>query len=105
MIRFKEPALSMLPTMQALVEDAMYVSQGDIPMSEGDTAYHWSCEESVLTSRYYQLVDVSACPQQRFSAKILTPKDGSSFILERTTNGIYQVNLRILYGPCLFSCV
>ena len=33
----------MLPTMQGLVKDAVYVSQGKIPMYVGDAAYRWSC--------------------------------------------------------------
>ena len=33
----------MLPTMQGLVENAMYISQGGIPMYEGDVSYQWSC--------------------------------------------------------------
>ena len=35
----KAPMLSMMPTMQVFVEDAMYVSQGKILMSGGDAAY------------------------------------------------------------------
>ena len=34
----------MLPTMQLLVEDAMYVSQGGIEMYVGYVAYQWICE-------------------------------------------------------------
>ena len=33
----------MLTTMQVLVEDVMYVSQGGITMSGGDALYYWSC--------------------------------------------------------------
>ena len=33
----------MLPTMQGLVEDVIYVSQGGIPISGGDAAYQWNC--------------------------------------------------------------
>ena len=32
------------PTMQVLVEDAMYVSQGNIPMYGGDAEYKWICD-------------------------------------------------------------
>ena len=31
----------MLPTMQGLVEYAMYVSRGGLPMSVRDTEYQW----------------------------------------------------------------
>ena len=34
--------------MQGLEVDVMYVSQGKIPISGGNDAYHWSCEESGL---------------------------------------------------------
>ena len=33
----------MLPTMQGLVEDEMYISQGGTPMSGGDYVYKWIC--------------------------------------------------------------
>ena len=59
----KEPAPSILPTILGLGEDVIYVSQGQIPMSGGDTTYQWSLEEPGLTSRSDQLVDASTCPQ------------------------------------------
>ena len=34
----------MLTTMQGLEEDAMYVSQGEIPIYGGDDVYQWSCD-------------------------------------------------------------
>ena len=33
----------MLPTMQELMEDAMYIYQGGLPMYLRDAAYHWIC--------------------------------------------------------------
>ena len=33
----------MLQTMQGLVEYAMYISQGGIPISGGDDVYQWIC--------------------------------------------------------------
>ena len=33
----------MIPTMQGLVEDMMYVSQGGIPRSRGDAMYKRIC--------------------------------------------------------------
>ena len=39
----KEPASSMIPIMQGLVKDAIYVSQGGIKISGGDAAYQWNC--------------------------------------------------------------
>ena len=37
----------MLPTMQGLVEDVMYVYQGGIPMSVGYDTYKWVCAWSL----------------------------------------------------------
>ena len=39
----KSPVLSMMPSMQGLVEDAIYVSQVKIPIFGGDAAYQWIC--------------------------------------------------------------
>ena len=82
------------------MEDVIYVSQGGIPMSVGDAAYQWSCEDPGLTSRYDQIVGASACLYKSFFAKLLTPKDGVNFILASLTNRIHQVDSRILIGPC-----
>ena len=58
----------MLPAIQVLVGDVMYVSQGGIPMFGGGGAYQWSCAwhmslphgiinqyETQLTRRKYSL--------------------------------------------------
>ena len=37
------PVVLPCPTMQGLVEDVIYVSQGGLPMSRGDAAYQWIC--------------------------------------------------------------
>ena len=37
------PVILPCPTMQELLEDVVYVTLGDIPLSGGDTAYQWSC--------------------------------------------------------------
>ena len=90
----------MLPTIHVLVKDAMYVSRGEIPMYVGDAEYQWIYEDSGLTSQYDQLAGVLAWMHQIFSAKLLTPKDGSSFILASLTSRSHQVNYRILLVPC-----
>ena len=46
----------MLQIMKGLVEDVMYVSQGEILMYGEDVTYQWSCEYPSITSRYDQLV-------------------------------------------------
>ena len=33
----------MMPTVQGLVEDAMCIYQGGMPMYGGDAAYKWHC--------------------------------------------------------------
>ena len=45
-----------------------------------------------------QPAGIPVYPQRSFSENILTPKDGSSFILQSLTNRSNQVNLRILRG-------
>ena len=43
-IRFKIAQVVLpFPTMQGLLEDGMYVSSGDIPVSVGCVVYWWSC--------------------------------------------------------------
>ena len=41
----------------------MYVSQDEVPISGGDTAYPWSCEEAGITSQSDQLVGASEFTQ------------------------------------------
>ena len=84
--------------MQIFVEDALYVSQGGIPMSWGDAAYKWSY---AWHSRYDQPLISSDLPKWSFSAKILNPKDGNSFISESLTNRSNQVKTISLLVPCL----
>ena len=62
----KAPVLSMIPTVQDLVEYATCVSHGEIPMPGGDTAYQWSYDNPSLTSRSYQQVVASECLKQIF---------------------------------------
>ena len=57
--------------MQVLVEYAMYVYQGKMPMSGGGAEHHWRCEDTGLTSRSYNIVGSLACTQQSISMKIL----------------------------------
>ena len=59
--------------------------------------------ESGTTSRSDQPAGISACPQRRFFVKLLTPKDGGSFILTSLTNISHQVSSRSLIGQC-FEC-
>ena len=86
--------------MQLLVDDGMYVYQGEIQMSGGDSVYQWSYEEPSLTSRYDQIVLISECLHQRFYEKLLTPKYVNSFILVSLTNRSHQVNIRRVISPC-----
>ena len=83
----------------------MYASQGELPMSGGDSVHQWSCEDPGITSNSYQLVVISAFPQQIFSLKLPTPKGGGSFALASITSGSHQLNTRSLSGPCFISCV
>ena len=41
----------MIPTMQGLVEDVMYVYQGEIPMSGVDDVYQWMCACRLILPR------------------------------------------------------
>ena len=91
----------MLTTMTVLVEDTMCVSQGEAPMSGGDTMYQWSYEESCITSMSDKLVGTLSCPHQIFYEKLLTPKEGGTFILAIPTNRSHQVISRSLIILCL----
>ena len=57
-------------------------------------------KESGLTSWSDQPEVVWACPKQSFYAKLLTPKDGGSFVLGSLTNRSHEVNSRSLFFPC-----
>ena len=91
--------------MQVLVEYVVYVSQVKIPMSGGDAAYQWICEEPSLTSRSDQVVGALVWPQKFFSLKLLTPKDSGRFTLASPSNRIHQMDSRNLCVPCFISCV
>ena len=95
----------MLPTMQVLVENIMYISWGDMQSSVGGSNHSCSCEDPSLTSQYNQPVGASSCPQQIFYVKTLTPKDGVRFVLLSLTNVGNQVDSIILRGPCFVSCM
>ena len=84
----------------------MYVSQGEMTISGGNSAYNWSCEDPGLTSWSDHLVGVPAYPHKILSAKLLTPRDGVSFILAGLTNISHQLNSRSLIVPCfaVFLC-
>ena len=58
------------------------------------------CLAPELKSRSDQKMWASDYPHWSFSAKLLTPKGGSSFIVEILTNRSHQVNLRSLLIPC-----
>ena len=49
----------MLPNMQVLLEDVMFILQGEIMMSVGDATYPWRREKLSLNSQSDQLVGVS----------------------------------------------
>ena len=57
------------------------------------------CLAPELTLQYDQPEGDSSCPHQSFSANILTPKEGSIFILASIINISYQMNSRSLLGP------
>ena len=99
----RTPVVLMCPTVQGLVEDVMYVSQGKIPIYEGGATYQWSCEESGLTSWSDQLAFTSAGLQRSLYSNILTPKCGGSFILASLTNRSHQVDLKSLRGPYIVN--
>ena len=103
-IRFKLATFSMLPIIQLLVDDTMYVYQGYIPMSVGNANYQWSYEYPCITSQPDQLVRALDWPQVILYVEILGPKDGSSFTMAGLINRSHQVNSRNPYSPC-FSVV
>ena len=72
----------MLPTIQLLVEGAMYVSQGGITIPIEACYVSVELEESGLTSRSDQPVSILVCPHKSFSVKVLAPKGGGSSSLQ-----------------------
>ena len=69
----------MLPDMQLLVEDTIYVSQCGIQMSGGDAYWRvvlWQAPDLTLLSCKPR--GAPAYPQKILSADISTPKDGKS---------------------------
>ena len=90
----------MISTMQELVEDLMYVYQGNIIMFGGYDAYQWICEEYGLTSLSDQLVGTSAYPKRILFANQSNPKYISIFIFASITRRSHQAKSRIMLGLC-----
>ena len=57
----------MMPTIQLLVEDAIYIYQDEMLISGGDSAYQWTCEDPSNNSRSDQLVGILVWTQKSFS--------------------------------------
>ena len=94
----------MIPSMQGLVEDSMYVSQGEMIMSGGDSdqgigtvPIAWTYLAVHSTKRQLSL------RTKNLTAKTLSLNKGGQFVLAILSNRIHQVNLRSLCGPFFFS--
>ena len=90
----------MLPTMQLLVEDVMYFSQGGIPMST-EGMLHIIATRGVRS--YLTVWSTSRriyMPSEKLLFKDIDPERCRYLILEILTNRSHQVNSRNLLGPC-----
>ena len=90
----------MLPTMKGLGEDAMYISQGVLPMS---TEVMLRIIKAREVRSYLMVWSTSrriGVPTEKLLCKYIDPVGLRYLILASLNNIIHQVNSRSLLSPC-----